>query len=140
MAFWVPHEICLNCLWHTGVGCQRFDITFCSDEMWNATIFFYVGTTKRGTQTKFLTFQCNFRENLMFRDVSLERNVKRNFFFTLDKRNVKRNNSVSLSFRTFDRWQAVASSHALATCQISNMAPKRIVFWVGLRKSHMLVI
>jgi hypothetical protein len=43
--------------------------------------FFFFWTAKRGTQTKFLTFQCNFRENLTFRYVSLERNVKRKFFF-----------------------------------------------------------
>jgi hypothetical protein len=79
---------------------RRFDVTFHSDETWNATIFCYVGTAKRGTQTKFLTFQCNFCENLTFRS---NETWNTNFFFTLDKRNVKRNNSVSLSFRTFDR-------------------------------------
>jgi hypothetical protein len=34
--------------------------------------FYYVGTAKCGTQTKFLTFQYNFRENITFRYVSLE--------------------------------------------------------------------
>jgi hypothetical protein len=79
---------------------RRFDVTFRSDETWNATIFCYVGTSKRGTQTKFFTFQCNFRKNLTFR--SNETWNANFFFFTLDKWNLKRNNSVSLLFRAFD--------------------------------------
>jgi hypothetical protein len=66
--------------------------------------FCYVGTAKCGMQTKFLTFQCNFRENLTFRSNETWNAI---FFFMLDKQNVKRNNSVLLSFRTFDRSRVV---------------------------------
>jgi hypothetical protein len=57
-------------MWLEVSSFQRFDVStsrFVRTKRKTQWIFCYVGTAKRGTQTKFLTFQRNFHENVTFR-------------------------------------------------------------------------